>query len=101
MGVPKPAPSTPTLATSIERELLGCCTGDLTANVVIVAHHGSRSSFRKAFLDALASSITIVSFGPKNYSGVMLPDGDIHYGTRRTRFGLPHRSGSGGLRHEP
>jgi beta-lactamase superfamily II metal-dependent hydrolase len=70
---PLPAPS----PTSIEGTLLACCTSDLAANVLIVAHNGSRSSSRKAFLDAVASSVAVVSSGPKAYSGVKLPDDDI------------------------
>jgi len=42
-------------ATSIEGILLNCCVSDLAANVLIVGHHGSESSSRKAFLDAVSS----------------------------------------------
>jgi competence protein ComEC len=35
------------------------------------------SSSRKAFLDAVASSVAVVSPGPHEYSGVRLPDNEV------------------------
>lgn len=73
-------PSTAPSATSIEGELLACCTGDLAANVLIAGHHGSMTSSRKALLDAVSPTISVVSSGPRKYGtnpGVVLPDMEI------------------------
>jgi competence protein ComEC len=78
--------------TSIEGKLLDCCTSDLAANVLIVGHHGSLTSSRKALLDAVSPTISVVSSGPKKYGTVVLPDMEI-ITTRREWSGLPHRHG--------
>jgi beta-lactamase superfamily II metal-dependent hydrolase len=56
-----PAPS------SIEGTLLACCTSELAADVLVVGHHGSKTSSRKALLDAVNATIFIVSAGPTKY----------------------------------
>jgi competence protein ComEC len=73
------SPSTPPSATFIEGKLLACCPSDLAANVMIVGHHGSKTSSRKALLDAVNASVFVVSSGPKKYGspGVVLPDAEI------------------------
>jgi competence protein ComEC len=63
--------------TSIEGKLLDCCTSDLAANVLIVGHHGSMTSSRKALLDAVSPTVSVVSSGPKKYGTVILPDMEI------------------------
>jgi beta-lactamase superfamily II metal-dependent hydrolase len=70
------APSTAPSAGSIEKTLLTCCVADLAAKVLVVGHHGSMTSSRRAFLDAVGASIFIVSAGPKAYgnNNVVLPD---------------------------
>jgi hypothetical protein len=45
--------------------------------VLVVGHHGSRTSSRSAFLDAIGASVFIVSSGPTKYSSVTLPDSDV------------------------
>ena len=67
-------PSKTPSAGSIEGKLLQCCSQDLSADVLIVGHHGSMTSSRNAFLDAVGASIFVVSSGPHPYSGVILPD---------------------------
>lgn len=62
------------LAYSIEGELLTCCTTELRADILVVGHHGSRTSSRRNFLNAVDADVYIVSSGPKSYSGVVLPD---------------------------
>jgi hypothetical protein len=62
---------------SIEGVLLTCCASELAAQVLVVGHHGSRTSSRRAFLDAVGASVFVVSSGPKTYSGVVLPDADV------------------------
>ena len=50
---------------------------ELAAQVLVVGHHGSRTSSRRAFLDAVGASVFVVSSGPKKYRGVVLPDTDV------------------------
>jgi competence protein ComEC len=62
---------------SIEGKLLKCCAQDLFADVLIVGHHGSMTSSRNAFTDAVGASIYAISSGPKKYGAVTLPDSVI------------------------
>jgi competence protein ComEC len=75
------APSEPATPSSIEGTLLACCTSDLAANILIVGHHGSKSSSRKSLLDAVNATVFVVSSGPKEYGSaanpVRLPDSVI------------------------
>jgi competence protein ComEC len=75
-GGRKPPADAP-LPTSIEGTLLACCASDLAADILIVGHHGSKTSSRKAFLDAVSAKIFVVSSGPTKYSSVTLPDEEI------------------------
>lgn len=59
---------------SIEGVLLACCSTQLRSDILIAGHHGSRTSSRKGFLDAVQASIYIISSGPKKYGSVTLPD---------------------------
>jgi hypothetical protein len=43
----------------------------------IAGHHGSRTSSRRAFLDAVMASVYVVSSGPTRYQTVVLPDADV------------------------
>jgi beta-lactamase superfamily II metal-dependent hydrolase len=70
-------PATPPSAGSIEGALLACCTTELAADVLVVGHYGSRTSSRRAFLDAAGASVFIVSSGPMQYGSVTLPDADV------------------------
>ena len=63
----------PTIA-SVEGALLACCAADLAAQVLVVGHHGSETSSRQAFLNAVGASTFIVSAGPTKYGSVTLPD---------------------------
>jgi beta-lactamase superfamily II metal-dependent hydrolase len=71
------APSVVPTPTSIEGKLLACCAADLAARVMVVGHHGSKTSSRRAFLDAVSASIFIVSSGPTKYGTVTLPDQEV------------------------
>jgi competence protein ComEC len=62
---------------SIEAQLLACCRAALKANVLVVGHHGSKTSSRDAFLDAVAASTFVISGGPFAYSGTVLPDSEV------------------------
>ena len=59
---------------SIEAKLIACCAAALRANVLIVGHHGSLTSSRRSFLDAVGASIYVISSGPYPYKKVVLPD---------------------------
>lgn len=61
-------------AKSIEAILLACCKTELEADVLVAGHHGSMTSSRSAFLDAVKATVFLVSSGPFKYSGTMLPD---------------------------
>lgn len=76
-GGGRAAPSEPPVPQSIEWKLLQCCTQDLFADVLIVGHHGSMTSSRRAFVDAVGASIYAISSGPKKYGSVVLPDSQI------------------------
>ncbi|HEX6375669.1 MAG TPA: MBL fold metallo-hydrolase [Allosphingosinicella sp.] len=67
-------PSVPPTADSVEGKLLACCAADLRADVFVAAHHGSTTSNRSTYLDAIGASHYIISSGPKKYSGTSLPD---------------------------
>jgi beta-lactamase superfamily II metal-dependent hydrolase len=54
--------------------LLACCAAELEAQVLVVGHHGSETSSRQAFLNAVGASTFIVSSGPMKYGTVTLPD---------------------------
>lgn len=69
-------PSPPSNGT-IEKELLDCCAAMLKANVLIVGHHGSLTSSRKPFLEAVGASIYVISSGPHPYSKKVLPDPEV------------------------
>src|SRR3546814_3981510 len=55
-GERKP-PSEPPESGSVEAKLIACCAADLKSDVLIVGHHGSLTSSRRAFLDAVGASI--------------------------------------------
>lgn len=62
---------------SVEGQLLACCTADLAARIMVVGHHGSKTSSRRALLDAVSASVYIVSSGPMKYGSVVLPDQEV------------------------
>lgn len=68
------SPATQPRADSIEGMLLQCCAAQVRADVMIVGHHGSMTSSRAAFLDAVGADLFIVSSGPTRYGSVVLPD---------------------------
>ncbi len=70
-------PQKPPSPKSVEGHVLGRYGKGLHADVLVAGHHGSKSSSRKAFVDAVAPKISIVSSGPKEYGKVVLPDPEI------------------------
>ena len=69
------APSTP--AQGIEGDLLTCCASDIQAEVLIVGHHGSKTSSRQNFVKAVGAKTFVISAGPTKYATVVLPDEEI------------------------
>ncbi|MEO6196337.1 MAG: DNA internalization-related competence protein ComEC/Rec2 [Thermoanaerobaculia bacterium] len=49
-----------------ERELAACCAQGLHADLLKVAHHGSRTSSTAAFLEAVAPRLALISVGVGN-----------------------------------
>jgi competence protein ComEC len=49
----------------------------LAARVMVVGHHGSKTSSRQAFLNAVGASVFVVSSGPTKYGSVTLPDQEV------------------------
>lgn len=76
-GGEREVPSHPPDPTSIEAKLLACCAADLNADALVVGHHGSLTSSRGAFLDAVGASVFAISSGPYPYRRVRLPDDAI------------------------
>jgi competence protein ComEC len=70
-------PSTPARPDSVEGELLAQFRTALPADVLIVGHHGSMTSSRVNFLDAVGAKDFVISVGPKLYSGTRLPDAAV------------------------
>ncbi|HEX8261464.1 MAG TPA: MBL fold metallo-hydrolase [Allosphingosinicella sp.] len=64
-------------ANSAEAKLLACCALQLRSDILVASHHGSMTSSRNAFLDAVGASQYVVSVGPKAYSGTVLPDSEV------------------------
>jgi competence protein ComEC len=64
-------------AGTIEATLLACCPSEIDSDVLIVGHHGSKTSSRTAFLDAVSASTFVVSSGPTKYGSVVLPDPEV------------------------
>ena len=71
------SPAVPPTPSSIEGTLITCCASELASQVLVVGHHGSRTSSRRAFLDAVSASFFVVSSGPMKYGSVTLPDADV------------------------
>lgn len=70
-------PSTPPTPSSIEGELIACCSAALRSDILVAGHHGSTTSSRTAFLDAIGATHFIVSGGPTRYGSVTLPDSAV------------------------
>jgi beta-lactamase superfamily II metal-dependent hydrolase len=70
-------PPTPPSSGTIEAQLLACCMAALKADVLVVGHHGSLTSSRKPFLDAVGASTYVISSGPHPYSKKVLPDPEV------------------------
>ncbi len=64
-------------AEEAEGQLLANHRNALDVDILQVAHHGSRTSTRHAFLDAVSPEWALLSSGPKKFSSVTLPDAEV------------------------
>jgi len=71
------------ISAAIERELLAASGGERPLRVLKVAHHGSRTSSSRAFLDRYAPVAALVSVGRGNTFGHPAPD--VMAGLRQVR----------------
>jgi len=69
-------PTDPPEPGSIEAKLLECCAAALKADILVAGHHGSLTSSRTAFLNAVRAKTYIISSGPFPYGKerIVLPD---------------------------
>jgi len=56
---------------------------EIEADILQVGHHGSKTSSRRKFLEAVHPSLALVSSGPKKYGPVTLPDAEVIAELRR------------------
>jgi competence protein ComEC len=61
----------------IEAHLIERHAQAIRASILQVGHHGSKTSSRRAFLEAVQPKLALVSAGPKQYSGTTLPDAEV------------------------
>ncbi len=68
-------------AGDIEGALLATHASELAVDILQVGHHGSETSSRSEFVDAVfpgtGTRYALMSAGPRPYSGVVLPDADV------------------------
>lgn len=72
---PRKDPSAP--VGDVEAFLIEQHATEIRADILQVGHHGSKTSSRRAFLDAVHPSLALVSSGPKMYGKVTLPDQEV------------------------
>ena len=58
---------------SVEGELLRT-KSDIRAEVLVVGCHGSSASSRKALIDVINPKVAVLSSGPADYEGILLPE---------------------------
>ncbi len=61
----------------VEEHLIDHHAGAIRADILQVGHHGSITSSRRTFLEAVRPRLALVSSGPKRYSGRKLPDPEV------------------------
>jgi competence protein ComEC len=67
----------------IEKFLLAHHAPRIRADILQVGHHGSKTSSRRSFLEAVRPTLALVSAGPKRYHSVVLPDAEVIAELRR------------------
>lgn len=65
------------LPDSAEGQLLARHAKELRSDVLLVGHHGSKTSSRRALLDAVSPKLSVISSGPHAYAGHTLPDPEV------------------------
>jgi competence protein ComEC len=65
-----------------ERSLVVSVPGELTAAVLKVPHHGSRSSSTPGFVDAVRPRVAVISVGADNRYGLPAPEVEARYRAR-------------------
>lgn len=68
-------PSMP--AGEVEQYLIDHHVAELRSDILQVGHHGSKTSSRRAFLDAVHPKLALISSGPKVYGHTVLPDREV------------------------
>ena len=61
----------------VEAFLLDHHRAEIAADILQVGHHGSKTSSRRAFIDAVHPRLALVSSGPKVYGHTVLPDHEV------------------------
>jgi competence protein ComEC len=61
----------------IEQFLVEQHAKDIRSDILQVGHHGSKTSSRRGFLEAVKPHLALVSTGPKLYGKVRLPDAEV------------------------
>lgn len=64
-------------AGDVEEFLIDHHAKEIRADILQVGHHGSKTSSRHAFLEAVHPSLALVSSGPKVYGRTVLPDAEV------------------------
>lgn len=72
---PRKDPSYP--AGEIEEFLIDHHAAAIRSDILQVGHHGSMTSSRRAFLEAVRPGLALVSAGPKKYGTKTLPDREV------------------------
>lgn len=72
---PRKDPSYP--AGDVEEFLIDHHAATIRADILQVGHHGSKTSSRRDFLEAVKPSLALISTGPKSYGGTTLPDREV------------------------
>ncbi len=72
---PRKDPSYP--VGDIEEFLIDHHQAAIRADILQVGHHGSKTSSRRGFLEAVRPQLALVSSGPKRYGKVTLPDLEV------------------------
>jgi competence protein ComEC len=61
----------------VEAHLVDRFAAEIDVDILQVGHHGSKTSSRRAFLDAVSPSLALISAGPKAFRGTTLPDPEV------------------------
>lgn len=61
----------------VESFLIEQHAAELHADILQVGHHGSKTSSRRAFLEAVHPTVALISSGPKQYGKTILPDAEV------------------------